>query len=444
MRKMQFYQRFLKNPSGNAAVIFSLATIPVLLAIGLSIDLGRTLLAKRQVQDSIDAVVLAAASFKPNTAGESIDLQSERQRIAQSQLADRLTEVKFAQDISYDVSYENDVLTIDAQGQVPTTIGAMIAPSFPFSVSTAARTADKSFPLCMLALNVSEDDTFKTWGTAELDAPECAVHSNSKSNKGMTTRGNAKAASSFFCSSGGYAGDGFQPKPATNCKVVQDPYADQYTTSALDAEGIDIGNACSFRSTFRPKEDYVFDAGGPTSVMSFCGGLTLRAGVYVEFRPGIYVFNKSLNIGSNSSVNAPEGVTFYFPKGQTQNDTELTVQGGANLILRAPTEGPLAGMAIVQPEIKNYTGTSRRALKHTIIGGGEIDILGAIYTPQAKLYISGNGDINANSNYFSIIADIIEIEGNGFLSIAADSKSSENDMPDLPPSSTSGGVYLIK
>ncbi|MEE9589843.1 MAG: hypothetical protein V3V97_17690, partial [Hyphomicrobiaceae bacterium] len=79
---------------------------------------------------------------------------------------------------------------------------------------------------------------------------------------------------------------------------------------------------------------------------------------------------------------------------------------------------------------------------NTIIGGGNIHIVGIFYTPQAKLRITGNGDINANSDYFSMIADFIELEGNGVLRIQASGDNIVAGMPIMESVSMGGDARL--
>ena len=54
-------QRFFRDISGVTAIIFSIMLIPLLLGIGVSLDFGRSLSVKTQLQSALDAAVLAGA-----------------------------------------------------------------------------------------------------------------------------------------------------------------------------------------------------------------------------------------------------------------------------------------------------------------------------------------------------------------------------------------------
>lgn len=62
MRKL--IKTFRTSESGNIAILFGLAAIPLLIAVGIAIDYGRGVVAKHRLQWATDAAVLAAGSLK--------------------------------------------------------------------------------------------------------------------------------------------------------------------------------------------------------------------------------------------------------------------------------------------------------------------------------------------------------------------------------------------
>jgi hypothetical protein len=50
----------LRDKSGNVAITFALCLIPLMLAIGMAVDIGNALSVKKQMQDALDAAALAA------------------------------------------------------------------------------------------------------------------------------------------------------------------------------------------------------------------------------------------------------------------------------------------------------------------------------------------------------------------------------------------------
>lgn len=57
--------RFLRSRRGNAAVVVSVALVPVLVGVGLAVDYSRALMARSHMQSSLDAGTLATARTEP-------------------------------------------------------------------------------------------------------------------------------------------------------------------------------------------------------------------------------------------------------------------------------------------------------------------------------------------------------------------------------------------
>jgi len=71
-------------------------------------------------------------------------------------------------------------------------------------------------------------------------------------------------------------------------------------------------------------------------------------------------------------------------------------------------------------------------------GGGRVNLVGVIYAPEWRINISGNGEINQDSQFFAMVADDFYMEGNGRLWIRSDAAAA--GMPDLMPRIKSGPV----
>ncbi|MGL4488763.1 MAG: TadE/TadG family type IV pilus assembly protein, partial [Rhizobiaceae bacterium] len=52
---------FAKDRNGNFAVMFAIASIPVVMGVGIAIDFTRMLNAKTQMQDALDVALLSTA-----------------------------------------------------------------------------------------------------------------------------------------------------------------------------------------------------------------------------------------------------------------------------------------------------------------------------------------------------------------------------------------------
>ena len=439
---------FLRDRSGNIAILFAASLMPVLLAVGVAVDLGRAYSSKHAMQNSVDAAALAAVSFTPTgkDKGKHSNHSEQRREFAESMFNSAAANIKHAENVKVDVKVNGNTVTVQATANVPTTFGALAISKFDIATRATATKTDTTAPICLLSLNEEANHAFQAHGKGHLNALQCVVHSNSTHHKSMQTSNSATANASTFCSSGRYSGSGFSPKPETNCGQQQDPYSEKLTLEKLLDQGINISKNCTHTKKYTVKKNEVFDAGGAEAVLNFCDGLEVQKNSTATFKPGIYVIHKQLRIRSNASIDAPEGVTFFFPPGSKngRKDAQFNVDRNGNINLTAPTSGPLAGMAIVQPEVSTHKGGSNVSLTHDINAGGDIHIVGNVYTPQARFRIKGGGDVNQKSSYFTIVANLIDIHGTrGNLNVRVEANWEANNMPDLGTVSSNSLSRLV-
>jgi hypothetical protein len=430
---------FLRNERGNISVQFGLLAMPMLMLVGTSIDYGRAIKAQSVLQGAADSAALAAA-FTPGGINTS-EKSAAAKKTAEAIFAANSAKLSYAAHTQPDVNIVDSVVKVSASMELPTTISAIISEKLEIAVQSQASPPKAKAPLCLLGLNSSSADAVRFWGTADLVSPDCAVQSNSTSANGMVTGGSASATASLFCTVGGHSGTGFTPTPYDKCPKASDPYAGKYSSAALAAAGINLMPGCTYNALQRVRRNTEFNAGGPNRAVEFCGGLEVATGAVATFRPGIYIVDNVFSVASQGKIDAPQGVTFVLGSSNINGVKigTMTVQGGGNLTLKAPTSGPLAGIAILQNTVAGYTGGSTPAVTHTIIGGGVINIVGTIYTPQSKVRITGNGTINSDSAYFGLVADFVEVEGNGELVINAASDHLTAGMPAMDIAGPSGG-----
>ena len=68
MRKL--LKKFRRDEGGNIAIIFGLAIIPFMIAVGSAVDYGRGVVTQHRLQWAIDSAVLAAGSLRSATEAE--------------------------------------------------------------------------------------------------------------------------------------------------------------------------------------------------------------------------------------------------------------------------------------------------------------------------------------------------------------------------------------
>jgi Flp pilus assembly protein TadG len=113
---------FAEDRRGASAVILAICFVPLILMIGVSIDYGRALLAKSQVQQALDETALLLAKSAP------VETTAQLQTQADASMAAELNGQSIA-GLTTTVSYQaggSPTVHVTASGYVPTTIGAML------------------------------------------------------------------------------------------------------------------------------------------------------------------------------------------------------------------------------------------------------------------------------------------------------------------------------
>lgn len=445
-------RRFNQDERGTVAVMFGLLAVPMVMFIGFAVDYSRVLAADRDLQEAVDAAAIAAAVYKADKIASSTDSNWDGQ-ISQSdgksakQVAIEYVKgnssLQYLKNLVPDARESGNTLTVSAKAEVPTTFAKLVVDKFELEVQSKTRMAGEPIPLCLLGLNQSSAETVKAWGSGEVIATDCAVLSNSRSDNALVTGGSATMEAKAFCAAGGTSGDGFTPKPYEKCGQQRDPYEGRYTKEALEAAGLSIPNSCN-KNNYAINQSETINASG--SVYTFCGGLEVRSNKTLTLGPGVYVIYGELKINAQATLNASQGTTLIFGDRRWmvgQSDGYIDLRGGGNLLLKAPTTGPTASMAVIQATVSNYTGGASYANQHKINGGGTIEIVGNWYTPQSKTLITGNGEINAQSAYFSLTSDFVEVEGNGTLKIRAGGDPEAVSMTSIPGRMTTGRFITL-
>ncbi|CAN0337802.1 unnamed protein product, partial [Phaeothamnion confervicola] len=154
----------------------------------------------------------------------------------------------------------------------------------------------------------------------------------------------------------------------------------------------------------------------------YCGGINIQAGATVTLQAGIYTIDNGIfNVQAGASITG-NNVLLYF-RGA---DAHMTIIGGGTVNLKGrKTDNSYAGfLAIAAPD-------AWRGLDSNIQGGGSFTMVGMIYMPTQRIIITGNGDSNASSDFFGVIAKSIQFRGNGYFYFKPYNASS--GMPDIMP-----------
>lgn len=409
--------RMAGSTTANISLIAGITFIPFTIAVTAAVDLANGIRIKSSLQAAADAGVLAAttalASGYNNTDKKRIALDTFFANLSPQLLA------AFPTDPEVSIDFTTQTVTMQVEVNTDQLLTNLITDSITIGVTSTA-TADQGSPVCLMTLNPTAWKALNIQGTVDVNALACAVQVNSDNPEAMRQNGSGQATAESFCVHGEYSGSNYTPTPREHCMREQDPLAAQF---AIDLAALDIASMSC-------KGDYnkVVNSTTGDQVLNpglYCDGLSIKQQT-VTLRTGVHVFKDyELYVQSGGTLKSEPGgsVTIIFTGGP---DARFVNQAGANVDVTAPSSGLFAGIVMAQDPASIPTK------KNTIIGGGYMEFDGIIYYPKQGLYISGNGDIGADSAQFAIMADTIDIEGNGTLFIHISSNAPGSGLPALP------------
>ena len=369
---------------GGVAMLFGLAC-PVLFGMtALAVDSAAIYHQQSRMQSVADASALAVAKELHVYRDDLTELRA----VGEARIETLLTEVGLVDrphEASIDINAAENLIVVQLSLVAKALLPVGIWNENPIHVSSRARAYGQS-RLCVLALHDNKSDTIKADDNASLNAPDCAVQSNSTDPNGIHLAGGSEIVSTLICSSGGVKGGSFDPEPQTDCTPLEDPLAAR--------EPPPIGG-CDYLD--RKIE------GGNVSIApgTYCGGLTIGKEAHVTAEPGTYVITDGKLEVKDKSWLLGDYVTFYFDG----DDALLNFDKDTTIDLSAPKDGPLAGLLFFE------SPAAQKGRDFNIKSENARRLLGTIYLPNGKLKIDTKGDVAEESAYTVIVAEQLEVRG---------------------------------
>ncbi|MBU1212592.1 MAG: Tad domain-containing protein [Alphaproteobacteria bacterium] len=392
---------------GNVGIFFALALVPMLSVIGAAIDIGQAYTYKKQLQELTDAASVAGARL-PATSNENrmnaIVTNFEHNAAAKNLI-----------DLKPEYLANNAEVGVTASATSPTTILKLLGvESIPVMAKTRARSqVQNGGVICLLALDENAAEGLHLQGINKMSQQDCWAWVNAKADTAINAVGASTGKAQGFCVAGGVIGaDHFAPPPFRGCDPYADPFAETFATNTP------FVGECT-QTNLKVKNQYRVLSPG-----TYCGGIDIGVHAEVEFMPGTYVIKDGpLNMDAQSSA-AGVGVTFYF----TGANTGIDIKSGSDLVLRAPTSGSYESFVFIQDK------TSNPGAVVSIQGGGHVKLEGVLYTPTWQVSIGGNGEVNQEAKFWTMVAATFHMEGNGQLYINSDAEAigMKNVMPKIP------------
>lgn len=450
------WRQYLKNTRGHFAVQFALLGIPLVVATTFVVDYSMAGAQKVDVKSALDAAVIAAVN------NNSLSL-FEKEAYAKTHF-----EENYNGSIEFKLSPKASASRVEmsAFGVSPVTVAEILGIDGVeiYEKSAAEQTSENV--ICALSTATSGRDAITFSGNSSFMAPTCSVHANSSDANAMRVVGNASALAKTFCAVGGGEGR-FQPYIKGDCAPVSDPY--QYVKAPEAGICKNEGNIRDIRQLILDNEDRIDSAatsildrvgsdadgagtaqwlagffaenltGSNTTLQpgTYCGGLTVD-GTNVRFAPGNHIILDGPLIFRNDAQAVGDGVTFVM-KGLP---SVLSVESGANVSLKAPSSGELAGLAFFQ-DVETQLGNDGIFPNgvNSLSSGGQLNVTGTVYFPTQSVSVVSDSVFGAHAPATSFIAYDLKFAGNSDIRVAVDHQRA--GLPPIMPR-TEDGARLVQ
>ncbi len=396
MKRIPFKRltRLWKGRAGGVFIFVAIAA-PVLIGFaGASIDVGLWYANKRLAQSAADSSALAGA----------LELRRTDETDADAIKADVEAAVAINAGVNGFSTGNGDSIVVNTSNSpnVEVTItrptpGLLSQVVFTDQTNVSARAVGRANvnDSCIWSLNGSASGAVTVSGSASVNLG-CGVIANSSSGAGINENGTGCLNATEVKVVGNTGGDCINPTADTGINPIDDPLAALPDPSYSNPPCIN-----------QPP----ITGGGPDPQYLdpgvYCNQLTINTTRKVIFRPGLYVLDgAAFSISGSSDVEGID-VSFYLTENNDTANEDITISGGANVTLSAPSDGPLPGILFYHD--RDATGS----LTHNLTGGANMQLNGIIYFPSAELSFTGGSTLTDSASI--IIADKVTFTGDVYL-----------------------------
>jgi len=355
---------------------------------------------KTELQDELDAAVLAGTVLE-HTADDSSRLAAAYSMVGYDPL-------KFGITPETDIVVGTNTVSFSMNGTSVSGITTIKQPIiFPgifgsdyFSLSVHS-TAKKiqSDPICILALNKSEDRSMEIYGNATVKATNCAAMANSTDNEAIKQYGKkSRLEATMIGVTGSFSGTGISPTPLKDIEPVIDPYKDINFPNTGPC--VDVASRLS-------KASFTLNPG------TYCGGLNLSAHADVTLNPGVYIMKDGLfSMGAGAKINGTEVMIAF-----TGRDSYIYTNAGSEIHLTSPKTGIYANMQFMSDRVLNGSWKNE---EWATLSDTTISIDGVLYLPEQDVWLKGGTQLSVTTPTMAMIADQFWIQDTSDVVVTRD------------------------
>ena len=408
------FRKFPSCNSGQVAVTFALAAIPLIIGTGMAVDFSRGSARKAELQSALDSAVLAAVSV----SAREKKLGTRPTEIARQAFTSIFTDATS----SLSFSEKEGVVLGHAALKQETFFGSAVGIKYlDVSVSSAASANPQRHPVCFMAMHPSRKHTLELKDAVSVYAPDCNIYGNSDHVDDVVDPHTPYN----FLTGKTVQAVGYGHHYLQNVKPPLE-HAPEILKDPLAALKYPSPGSCAATNHVVTTNNQKLKPG------TYCNGLAFINAKNAELEPGTYIIKGGTFRLNNSSVSG-EGVTIVITGSGTP--VEWT---NSQLTLKAPKSGALAGMAVL----------ADRTASGSTINSTDIDVFGAIYMPNTEFTWTNAANFKPKSKWTVWIVDGISWRGKGVININFDIANAEipypNELLSVIPTVGSGRVRLLR
>jgi Flp pilus assembly protein TadG len=389
------FARFLEDRKAGIAPILALGLVPLVGAVGTSVDYSRANSARTAMQAAIDA---AAVVLLKKTEGLSGDQLNDKGKSYFEANFVRPEVQNVAVTAALSPISGGSTLTMSATGSISTTFARVLGFST-LNISAAAAVTLLSDGLgCVLSLNRTSSGAMSSSGTSSVSLSNCSLYDNSNSPTALTVGGSSRVAALSVGIVGGMSGSE-NITTTQGIKTGLTPLVDPYRDVPSPVESGTVQSACNGQCSHGTA---TLDPG------IYKQGMKLVAGANITLNPGIYYLEDDLSIQGGATLSGT-GVTLVFTSGNGTKYASANISSNATVNLTAPTAGATAGIVV----FGDRSAPSDTSFKFN--GGSTQYLGGAIYVPSASIDYAGSAA--ASTNCTQIIGYTVTFSGNSSVAI---------------------------
>lgn len=375
-------QSFVRDTSGNVAVIFALTSLVLFGLGGVALDYTRAGAARQEMQTALDAAVLGGiAEAEAEQVAAAARIYAAERGIAAA-----------AGEASFTPGSDGS-LTGTARRLVPTTISRILGRE---DIAVTARSVAvldaETSDVCILLVDPDASQSLLVNSKAAVDAPTCEVHVRSTGSPAAIVNSGTSLDVKRICVKGGnvIVNGGADPPLETSCDAIADPFAGKLPV-------VDVPSNCTIANqNYNPNVPKVSLPAGNVCSTNFNNQTSVSLGPgmldninfngqpTINLSPGLYIIRNTVIVNSGAKLNGTD-VTFYF----ADANSRIQFNGNVTVNLSAPKSGTYSDILFFEPQIATKG--------HWVLNGSAGSSLnGLIYLPSRNVIINSVSNVTAN------------------------------------------------